>query len=85
MEENRLIEICIQALEGFNLPTNDYDYPLNVVLKGPTKHLKSFHLVLFLMEVESLTEDLELDVDLFDLVDTMGEDTTVGALIAKLS
>jgi hypothetical protein len=37
------------------------------------------------MEVESLSEHLEIDVDLFDLVESMGDDITVGALISKLS
>ena len=85
MNEKVITDICIKALKSFNLQTNDSDYPLNIILKGPQKHLKSFHLVLFLMDIESLTEDLELGVDVFDLVESMGDNITVGELISKLS
>ena len=37
------------------------------------------------MDIESLTEDLELGVDVFDLVESMGDNITVGELISKLS
>jgi len=85
MEEKKLIEICNKALQSFNLSTTGLDYPLNVILKGSTRDLKSFQLVLFLMEVESGLEELEVAVDLFDLVGAMGDDVSVIDLVTVLS
>ena len=81
MEKKKLIDIFHSALKSFNLPSKDEDYPLNVVLKGSLKQIKSFQLVLFLMEVES---KIEVEVDLFDLVESMEVDICVRDLLDQL-
>ena len=81
MEKDKLRDICYYALDSFNLPSHGEEYPFSINLKGPLKHIKSFQLVLFLMEVES---KLDAEVDLFDLIDSMGGDICGRDLIDRL-
>tara|TARA_B110000238_G_C16029850_1_gene396980 strand:+ start:466 stop:729 length:264 start_codon:yes stop_codon:yes gene_type:complete len=85
MQQNKLLEICKGALQDLKVSSELLENPTIVVLKGSSKHLKSFQLVLFLMEIESKIEDLEIEVDLFNLADSMGDELTLGELIDKLS
>ena len=85
MEKKKLVDICYHALEGFNLQPRDEGYPLNVILKGPLKDIKSFQMVLFLMECEAALEKGEIEVDLFDLLECMNENVSIEDLIHELS
>jgi hypothetical protein len=85
MEKKKLVDICHHALEDFNLQSRAADYPLNIILKGPLKEIKSFQMVLFLMECESALEEGEMEVDLFDLFECMDDNVTVEDLIHELS